>query len=163
MSAVLLLDALKIECKKAVKGLKLSVKTQQGDMELTRREPAIHLMRLPESRSYEKIAPYIIVQFVTGKHNRVEPPKPHNKATVRFICCVYDSDEEQGALNLLNVMTAVQMHLLKLVKIGKCFTLDPDAGIEMIVYTNDSAPFYGGELVADFFMPPIEQEVDLVG
>lgn len=160
MTNVELLFALKYICERAVKGLKLPTAVQRDDKKIIEREPEVHIMRLPRSTDAKKIAPYIIVQFVTGAQKRVSPPNPQRTAIVRFICCVYDSDEETGAISLLNVMEAVQREILRAIKIGKCNTLDPDEPFEMLVYPDDTAPYYMGEMAATFHLPPINQEVD---
>lgn len=158
-----LVYALGAECREAVKGIKLAAAVQQGDTEIVKREPEIHLMRLPNSSEFMKIAPYIIVQLITEKQMRVAPPKPQRTALVRFIFCIYNENEEEGSLALLNLMEAVQKHILKALKIGKKFTLDPDEPFEAMPYPDDSEPFFGGELIGMFHLPPTEQEVDLLG
>ena len=163
MTKVALLLAIAKTCKKAVRGLQLQTSVQQGDTELLRREPKVHIMRLPKSTDAKKKAPYIIVQYINGRQVRVKPPKPSRTANVRFVFCVYDDDEQTGAINLLNVMDAVEMEILKAIKFGACFTLDSDEPLESLVYPDDTAPYYAGEMFGTFHLPPIEQEVDLFG
>ena len=160
MNVVFLLFALKKECEKAVKGLKLKTAVQKGDIETLKREPEVHLMRLPNSAEAKKKAPYIIIQYVNGEQQLTEPPKAYRTGVVRFIFCVYDDNEEEGALELLDVMEAVKMRLLKLIKIGDCFTLDREQKFEDLVYPDDTAPYYAGELIGTFHLPSIEQEVN---
>ncbi len=62
MNIVSLLQSLGRECETAVKGLKLPTAVQKGDTKIIKREPEIHLMRLPKSSDVYKIAPYIIVR-----------------------------------------------------------------------------------------------------
>ncbi len=52
------------------------------------------------------------------------------------------------------------MRLLKAVMFPPCFTLDPDIGLEEFVYPDGTAPYFGGEMVGTFHLPPIEQEVN---
>lgn len=161
MTVVALLYALKKECEEAVKGLKLPTAIQKGDTENRKREAEVHIMRLPRSSDAKKIAPYIIIQYVSGKQWLGEQSAHFRTATVRFIFCVYNENEEEGALELLNLMEAVKTRLLRSVKIGACFTLDREMNFEDLVYPDDTAPYYAGELIGECHLPPIEQEVDL--
>lgn len=165
MTRVELLSELKKFCADAVKNMELPVAVQKGDTKQITREPNIYLMRLSDSKSYEKLAPYIIVQLVGSKHFRDQsrPPYPFYEADVRFIFCVQCEDEQEGAVMLLNLMDRVQECLLKKVKIGKCFVLDEDNGLETVIYPDDTKPFYAGEMFGTFKLIPIEREVDLFG
>ena len=165
MTRVKLIYELKLFCESAVNGMELPLVVQKGDKEERTRVPTVYMMRLPDSQSAQKIAPYIIVQLVDSKHRREDGgyPNPSYTATVRFIFCVYSQDEEVGAVMLLNVMDRVQEKLLKQIQIGDCFTLDEHEGIESVVYPDDTAPYYAGEMIGTFHIRPIEREVDLFG
>lgn len=160
---VALLKALQSTVLKAVNGVKYQVAVQKGDSKIIKREPEIHLQRLPDSKSANKIVPYIIIQFLHEKHMRVLPPKPQRTAEIRLIFCVYNDNEEEGAMELLNLMDIVETAILKALKFGACFTLDPDEPLESLAYPDNSAPYYAGEMVGVFHLPSIEQEVDLFG
>lgn len=43
------------------------------------------------------------------------------------------------------------------------YRLDTDAGLETLIYIDDTAPYYGGEMMFTIEIPPIEREVDLNG
>ena len=155
-----LLEDLKSFLKDTTKNYKLPEALQKGDTEQIFRAPDIYKMRLPNSNDAKKKAPYIIAQYVTGKdyHRQLQQSQSH--AIVRLIFCVYNKDEEEGALSLLNVMETVRMDLMKQVLIGKCFKLDTDAGVESLVYPEDTAPYYAGEMMFTVFVPPTEREVN---
>ena len=57
-------------------------------------------------------------------------------------------------------MDRIQIHLMKQLNIGKCFMLDLNEPFESLVYPDDTAPYYAGEMVGTFQLPPIQQEVN---
>lgn len=120
-------------------------------------------MRLPQSTSYKKYAPYIIVQYVTSKDVQKHSERSDSTAAIRLIFCVYNDDEEAGALDLVNVIDAVRLRLMREVVIKDKYRLDTDAGLETLIYIDDTAPYYGGEMMFTIEIPPIEREVNLNG
>ena len=150
MTRVKLIQELKTFCEDAIKNVSLPEAVQKGDAKEKSRVPAVYLMRLPDSNSAKKLAPYIIVQFIDSK-------------AVRFIFCVYSQDEQDGAVMLLNLMDRVQERLLEQVQIGKEFVLDEQEGVESVVYPDDTAPYYAGEMIGTFHIRPIQREVDFFG
>lgn len=165
MTRVKLIHELKLFCEDAVKDMKLPLAVQKGDTETQTRAPNVYLMRLPDSKAAQKLAPYIIVQLIDSKHQRSDSnlPNPAYTTTVRFIFCVYSKDEQEGAIMLLNVMDRVQERLLEEIQIGDNFTLDEHEGIESVVYPDDTAPYYAGEMIGTFHIKPIQREVDFFG
>lgn len=163
MTRVALVESLKKLVEEAVKDMELPVAVQKGDEETAVRTPEIYRMRLPDSSSAKKLAPYVIIQLIDSKQLFEAAPKPKYTATVRFICCVYSKDESLGAISLLNLLDRIQIHLLRQLNIGGCFMLDMHEPFEALVYPDDTAPYYAGELVGTFQLPPIQQEVNLDG
>lgn len=165
MTRVKLIQELKKFCEDAIKNIFLPEAVQKGDTKEKNRIPGVYLMRLPDSASTSKLAPYIIVQFINSKHGRNDGslPNPSYTAVVRFIFCVYSQDEQDGAVMLLNLMDRVQERLLEQVQIGKEFVLDEHEGVESVVYPDDTAPYYAGEMIGTFHIRPIQREVDFFG
>ncbi len=160
-----LLHELKLFCADAVKDMTLPTAVQKGDKTCKEREPDIYKMRLPDSREAKKLAPYIIIQFLNSVDKQEHGKRAESLAVIRFIFCVYDNDEQEGAMMLLNVMDAVRIKLLKEVVIGGQFKLDTNEGLESLVYPvspdfPDTAPYFGGEMVGNFILPPVEREVN---
>lgn len=60
---------------------------------------------------------------------------------------------------LLNLMERLRIYLLKKVVIGKKYQLDLESGLETLIYPGDSAPYYVGEMISTWEMPPVEREV----
>lgn len=132
---------------------------QKGDEKTVKRSPEIHRMRLPNSSHAKKYAPYIIVQLINWITSQPDGLQSEAKATLRLIFCVQNEDEEEGALDLLNLMEAVERELLKDPFYGKSFTLDREAGLEAIIYPDDTRPYYAGEIVGTFVLPETERNV----
>lgn len=164
MTIVALLDALKHFCIDKTKYLEFPTSVQKNDIQREFRAPDVYKMRLPDSSAAKKVAPYILIQFVSGIDQQLHGKQSSSSAVIRFIFCVYDENEQEGAMMLLNLMEAVRIALLKEVVVGKCFRLDTDAGLESVVYMGEqTAPYYAGELVGTFQLPPIEREVNVYG
>lgn len=159
MNRITLLEQLRDITKTATGDIILPVKEQKGDAEKITRAADIHLMRLPDSRAAQKKAPYIIHQLITGKDIQPQGENETASAVVRSIFCVYNDDEEEGSLMLVNLMERLRIHLLKQVVIGDQFQLDLEAGLESMVYPEDTAPYYAGEMVSTWILPAIRREV----
>ncbi len=154
-----LLDDFKEFLEDVVKVFSLPVAVQKGDTEQQFRAPNIHKMRLPNSGDATKKAPYILVQFLTGKDFQKHTQQSHSNAVVRLVFAVYGENEEEGALSLLNLMETVRLALMKKVLISHRFKIDTDAEVESLVYPDDTAPYYAGEMMCTVQMPPTEREV----
>ncbi|MBR3767530.1 MAG: hypothetical protein IKL10_04730 [Clostridia bacterium] len=162
MNKVILLEQLKIFTEKSVKDIPLPVKPQENDYHSGyKRTAEVYLMRLPDSSSAKKKAPYIIHQIITGKDSRKPGSTGEAKTVVRSIFCVYSSDEQEGSLLLLGLMERLRIDLLKTEIIGKQFALDLEEGVETLVYPDDTAPFYAGEMITSWNIPTVEREVSL--
>ena len=133
MNYVFLLKSIGELCREATSHFLLHQQPQRNDAENEDRAPRIYKMKLPNSRSYDKEAPYIIVQFLTS-NKRI--------AIVRIIFCVYSDNESEGAVALLNVMDSVRIALEKAVSIGGSYTVVRDENgepeLEMMVYPDDT-------------------------
>ena len=79
-------------------------------------------------------------------------------AVVRSIFCVYCNDEQEGALHLLNLMERLRIRLLQDVVIGGQFELDLEAGIEVLIYPENTAPYFAGEMSTTWKMPSVERK-----
>ena len=159
MTVIQLIEALKEFIDESVKDFSLPERIQEGDTEEVYRPPAVYKLRLDNSGEAKKKAPYVIIQLENGINKQPHGENSDSSAVLRLIFCVYHENEEEGAMALLNVMDKVRMDLLRTVVIGKCFKLDTDKGLEWLFYNEDTAPYYAGEMIGTFFMPPMEREV----
>lgn len=158
MTLVNLLEQLKAVTDDAVKDLLLPVRVQKGDTVTADRPATVYKMRLPDSTSATKKAPYIIHQIVTSKDTQPSGQLEAGSAVVRSIFCVYCNDEQEGALHLLNLMERLRIRLLQDVVIGGQFELDLEAGIEVLIYPENTAPYFAGEMSTTWKMPSVERK-----
>lgn len=162
MTKVELLEKLKEFTEETVKDLMLKTAPQKDDKGKEYRAAEVFRARLPDSSAAKKKAPYILHQIVTSKD--IFPPgkRSESVAVVRTIFCVYDSDEQEGGLALLNLMERLRIALLRQQVIGKQFKLDLEIGLESLVYPEPSAPYYLGETLSVWKLPVVEREVNHV-
>lgn len=158
MTNITLLEQLKLFTEETIKDIILPVRLQKGDTEQQMRAADVHLMRLPDSTAATKKAPYIIHQLVTSKDTQPAGRQESGSSVVRSVFCVYCENEQEGALNLLNLMDRLRIRLLQQVIIGQQYQLDMEAGVEMLIYPEDSAPYYAGEMSTTWKMPSVERE-----
>ncbi len=161
MTRIELLSALKAFCIQETAVLSFPTAIQKGDVENVSRAPEIYLMRLPQSSAAKKYVPYIIVQYISGMDKQPHGKNSDSTTLIRFIFCVYSEDEELGAVMLINLMETVRIALLRSTVIDKKYKLDTDSGLESLIYPDDTAPYFAGELVATFIEAPVEREVFL--
>lgn len=159
MNRIDLLHSLKAFSELATKDILMPVSVQKGDTKQRDRAAEVHLMRLPDSSSARKKAPYIIHQLITAKDQQNEGQWPEATAQVRSICCVYNANEEEGALMLLNLVERLRIALLRNVVIGDRYELDLKSGLEALYYPDDTAPYFMSEMVSTWKLPPVQREV----
>lgn len=159
MNRIILLEELKKATHEAVGDIMMPVRMQKGDIEQSYRAADVYKMRLPDSKSAQKKAPYIIHQVINSKDIQPEGEDVSSSTVVRSIFGVYNDNEEEGALMLLNLMERLRIYLLKQVVIGGQFQLDLKAGLESLVYPDDTAPYYAGEMLSTWILPAVEREV----
>ena len=160
MTKVTLLEQLKLFTEEATKDLILPVSQQKEDKEPpSPRAAEIYRTRLPDSKAAKKKAPYILHQIISGQDVQIPGQLNTASAVVRSIFCVYHSDEQEGGLALLGLMERLRIALLEAGVIGKQFLLDREAGLESLVYPEDSAPYYAGEMISTWRLPAIERKV----
>lgn len=160
MTSNKLLDDLKAFTEDAVGDMLLPVALQEGDEEQKYRAAEIYKMRLPDSRAAKKKTPYIIHQIVTSK--TVQKPGdqfPTERTAVRSVFAVYSRNEQEGALLLLNLMERLRIAIQRQVVIGQQFQLDLDAGVETMIYPDDLAPYFVGEMSTTWISRSVRREV----
>lgn len=160
MNRVMLLEELKQATKDAVADLIMPVKIQNAGEQQQYRAAEVYLMRLPDGNAAKKKAPYIIHQALTSKDAQAPGERESGVAVVRSIFCVYHDDEQEGGLMLLNLMERLRIYLLRRVVLGNRYQLDLTAGLESIIYPDDTAPYFAGEMTSTWRMPAVEREVN---
>ena len=154
-----LLEAVKRFTEDATGELMMPVRIQRAGEEQIYRAAEVFLMRLPDSKSVFKKAPYILHQLITAQDRQPPGQRPVSTALVRSIFCVYNDDEQEGGLMLLNLMERLRIALERKIVIEKRYKLLLDPAMEALVYTEDTAPYYAGEMVSTWKIPAIEREV----
>ena len=137
----------------------MPVKIQSEGEEQQYRAAEVYLMRLPDGSAAKKKAPYIIHQAITSKDTQPSGELEAGAAVVRSIFAVYNDDEQEGGLMLLNLMERLRIRLLREVVIGRRFQLDLESGLETFIYPDDTAPYYAGEMTTTWRVPGVEREV----
>ncbi len=155
----MLLEALSDFTRAAESGLLLPTRIQSKDEEQQFREPLVFKMRLPDSKSATKKAPYILHQLITENDIQKEHNLDEATAVVRSIFCAYSPDEEEGALMLLNMYERFRIKLLKECVVDNRFELNKQAGLEFMAYPDDTAPYYAGESISTWRIPAVQREV----
>ena len=156
-----LMQALKEYTEDAVKDLLLPVRVQKLGETESFKAPDVYKMRLPDSKSAAKKAPYILHQLLTTRNQQERGEDLESSAVVRSIFCVYCNNEQEGGLHLLNMMERFRIPLLKnpLIGVGGQFELNLQEGVESLVYPDDTAPYFAGEIITTWRIPPVKREV----
>lgn len=154
-----LLETLKKFTEETVKDLLLPVRRQREDAEdPPLRAAQVYKARLPDMKASDKKVPYIIHSIITGRDSQDEASQVLCTVTIRTTFCVYNEDEQEGGLALLNLTERIRLELLKRIVIG-VYRLDMNQGIELLIYPDDTAPYYLAEMVTVWELPPITREV----
>ncbi|MBQ6164783.1 MAG: hypothetical protein IJK23_09950 [Clostridia bacterium] len=144
----------------AISEISLPVAPQDGDETLRLKRPDVYKMRLPDSHSAKKVVPYIIVKFVTAIDKKAPTKRTESRAVLRLIFAVFGVDEEEGSMSLLELIDTVRNALLVDTWIDGRFKLDKEAGSEALVYEDDTAPYFAGEMMATFEFASPERSVN---
>lgn len=157
MTPIVLLDRLAEFVEKQTANIVLQVRTAPGEPHKER--PAeIHKMRLPKKEDNTNRIPYIILQLLTGKDGKNERGEKESTCQVRIVVATYSEDENVGAYDVLNVIMRIRTELERVGIIAEQFCLqDP---LEYIIYPDDCHPFYFGEMITNWTLPEIKQEVE---
>ena len=60
-------------------------------------------------------------------------------------------------------MVTGRERLLSHVQLWSAYVLADDEWVESVVYPDDTAPYYAGEMIGTFHIRPIQREVDFFG
>ena len=160
LSKTSLLEAIKERTIEATSELLLPTQMQKGDIEESERTASVYIGRLPDMKQNTKKAPYILHQMVNSANKQIPGEQLQSKAVVRSIFCVYCDDEQEGTMMLINLMERLRISLLKNPLIGdNAFECDYEEGLEDLVYQDDTYPYYLGEMISTWDLPPIKREV----
>lgn len=166
MTGTGLLESIKAFTLETTKDLIMPVKPSEEDENPKPRAAGVYIGHLPEFSSTKRKAPCILHQIVTRKDIRRPGERfPNSVAVVRSAFCVYNKDEEEGGLMLLNLMERLSISLLRKVVLNKQFKLDLESGLDYLTYDSTGSipthPYYLGEMISVWKIPhTIEREVN---
>ncbi len=154
------LEALCAFTRETLKDLILPVELQEDDTEPPPpRALEVHEMGLPDYSLAEKKLPYVIHQIITAKDVWPAGQQPESHSVVRSVFGVYHPNSQEGLLALLGVMERMRLALWRQRVIGKQFKLDITQGLNYLIYEKQFPPYYAGEMLSTWKLPPIESEV----
>ena len=159
MTKVLFLEALRDFTRGAVHSMEFPAKPQPDDPEPEPRVPEVYLCRVPSGKQITRKVPYILHQVVTSRDAQPKGGPMVSSVTVRSVFVVFDDDEQAGGLALLTLMDHFRTELLKQCVIARQYRLNLEAGVEYAIYTEDTAPFYAGEMITEWEVPAVAREV----
>lgn len=143
----------------AVQDLLLPVSVQTADDTESRRAAKVYKMRLPDSKAAAKKVPYIIHSVITASDSQPEGEKTSSSVQLRSVFAVYCEDEQEGALMLLELIDRYRIPLLRTRVLNKRYVLDLTEPMDAMIYTDDTAPYFMGEMVSRWYGPSVEREV----
>ena len=158
MTAVMLLEALKLRTEAATRELIMPLKPTKEEPNPESRAPVVYKARLPDEKASNKYAPYVLHTVINTSYRKQPGEPPEDLVNVRTLFCVYSADEQEGGLLLLNLMERIRIDLMRDPILEKQYKLEYSDGIEQLVYPDDTAPFYLGEMMTTWKMPPVRRE-----
>lgn len=159
MTPVILLECLKEFVQEKTRNIKLQSRVRGNNPEEQKEKNAeIFLMRLPNKEARQNRVPYILLQLLAGKDDQQERNPAESTAQVRVVVCTYSDDESTGSMDVLNVILRLRSELEKTGIIGERFVLQ--FPLEYLIYPDDTAPYFFGEMMLNFSIPTIKREVE---
>ena len=157
MTPIMLMQALQGFIEKETAGLKMQARAKRNSGEKAERPPGVYIGELPEPDGTERLAPYVLMKFLTGKHER-NPGADENKCMVRIICVAYSEDPQEGYVQVLNLLSHIEFRLLEETVIDNRFALQ--SPVEMIVYEDDTGPYKIGEMMTTWGLPTVSRKIE---
>ena len=161
MTALDLLEQLDHFVREATADLLTPVRVARESGERKIRAPKVYKMRLPSKDDETRQIPYVLLQFIKSTVTWDEGERPRHQATVRIVAATYSEKGDEGAGNTLNLLTRIQLSLLRAGMIADRYILE--SGLEIIVYPDNVPPYYLGEMITVWTMPPIDTKSPLPG
>ena len=157
MTPIMLMQALQGFIEKETADLKMQARVKRNSGEKAERPPGVYIGELPEPEGTERLAPYVLMKFLTGKHER-NTGEDENRCMVRIVCVAYSEDPQERYIQVLNLLSRMELRLLEETVIDSRFTLQ--SPLEMIVYEDDTGPYKIGEMVTTWELPAIGRTIE---
>lgn len=136
----------------------LPVRPSKADTDPDPRAADVYMQRLPDSKSWQSKAPYVLVQVEGWRDYQFEGRLPEAACTVRMVFVAYSPDESTGALYVESMIQRVRERILRYPIIGSQYKLLLEESMTASMYDGDTAPYYGGELESVWRIPTIRME-----
>ena len=154
------LQSIKCFTKDAVKDMMLPTRIQSANEEQGFRPAEVFLMRMPDMKAPGKKAPYILHQIVTAEDVQPSGERDSSTLQMRSVFCVYSDDDQEGGMMLLELMERWRVALLRTRVLDRRFLLDLSVGgIQQIIYPDDTAPYFLGEMISTWTMPAVQRDI----
>lgn len=160
MNRVMLLEALKVRQTEDLADL-LMPTAPKKDKPSVLRPVEIFKGKLPDRKSETEKAPYIVNAVLNSNFYRNPGEEPTSLVTIRSTMCVYNEDNEEGTLMLLNLLERMRVSYMKNPIVDKTFQVlfDEEHAIQDLVYPDETMPFFMADQVTVWSLPPVEREV----
>ena len=158
MDRTFLLDALKLRQEELTSNMIMPVKPQKG-VETQDRAPEVFTYRLPDRASETTKAPYIVNMVLNSTFRQLPGEEPEGFCTIRSVVCVYNERHDEGAKWVLNILEKIRISFQQDPILDRRYELDMETGIQDLCYPDDTAPFYMGEMITVWKLPPVKREV----
>lgn len=156
MTTTDLLEQFKLFAEDALKDLILPVKTPPTQ-EAKYRTPEVFLMNLPDEAAQKEKAPYVVLQFLNGDDSQEEGKEEESVCNIRVVVCAYSDDLGEGPMHVLNMLTRLRIALLEKRVIADRYAMR--LPLEYLVYPDNPAPFFFGEMMTVWEVPTIKRRV----
>ncbi len=160
MNRIMLLEALKVRQQEDLKDL-LMPTVPKKDRPSELRTVEIFKGKLPDRKSETEKAPYIVNAVLNSNFYRNPGEEPTGLCTVRSTVCIYNPNNEEGVLMVLNVLERLRISYTRNPIVDGVFECLFDEGhaIQDLVYPDETMPFFMADQVTVWKLPPVEREV----
>lgn len=161
MTPIDLLESLKAYVKEETKNLILPTRVDRHSGSRPERPAEVHVMALPDKKSETERIPYVLLQFLTSEDKQEPGEEAESRCKIRIVAATYSEDKAEGYLHLLNLLTCIRIALLRDGIIADRYLLKTP--LEMIVYPDSTSPYYLGEMMTEWSLPPIRSRCQIPG
>lgn len=160
MNRIMLLEALKVRQQEDLKDL-LMPTVPKKDRPSELRTVEIFKGKLPDRKSETEKAPYIVNAVLNSNFYRNPGEEPTGLCTIRSTVCIYNPNNEEGILMVLNVLERLRISYTRNPIVDGVFECLFDEGhaIQDLVYPDETMPFFMADQVTVWKLPPVEREV----
>ena len=160
MNRIMLLEALKVRQQEDLKDL-LMPTVPKKDKPSELRPVEIFKGKLPDRKSETEKAPYIVNAVLNSNFYRNPGEEPTGLCTIRSTVCIYNPNNEEGVLMVLNVLERLRISYTRNPIVDGVFECLFDEGhaIQDLVYPDETMPFFMADQVTVWKLPPVEREV----